>query len=441
MSTSISGTITPSYIPSQATSHAPNAADIAFSASHGNAESNMVNNLYGYNPKRYAGKLLRKFYAACVLTHISNTDYEGEIKDMGDTVIIRTTPDIQISDYKKGQNLDYKVYDTDTVELTINRGKYWAFVTNPIDKKQTDIKSFVENWTTDAAKRMSIKIEEEVFRELVISADSHNCGTTAGETGTYDLGSTVAPVVINPANAIAKINDCGTVMAEQNLPVDTEGFWMVIDPKYANYLASSELRLSFAMGDGKSLELKGGQHNLPHLDCFDLYRSTILPLVATRTSAGVATGNAYRYVVFGHKQALTFAAQLTENESLPNPFGFGTLHRGLTVYGFKVVQPKCLGVMVVQYENGGAMVMPLKLSAKSVSLSEEATEVEITASNVATGGTLAAYSTDTDVATVAVSGTKITVTRVGTTAGSCIVFVTDGTTNLSVSVSNAADAE
>lgn len=416
-----SATVTPSTL---------KAVGLAFNEAS-RTTANMNNNLYGYNPKRYSGKILRKFYQTCVLAQISNTDYEGEIKDFGDTVIIRTTPDIKVYNYSKGQNLEYKVYDTDTVELTIDRGKYWAFVTNPIDKKQTDIKSFVENWTSDAAKRISIAIEEDVFRVLVVSANAANCGATAGKTSaSYNLGTTLAPVSVNSSNIIAKVNDCGSVMGEQDLPVDSEDFWMVVDQKCANLLAGSELRLSFAMGDGKSLELKGGQHKLPQLDCFTMYRSNILPRVAMYDGSGSATGATYRYVLFGHKAALTFAAQLTENEALPNPFGFGTLHRGLTVYGFKVVQPKCLGVMVVNYVDNPVVVVPLTLSAYTATVGSSA--VTITATNVASGGTLTAVSSDTSKATVAVSGTTITITNVA--AGTCTVYVSDGTTAKMVAV-------
>ena len=403
----------------------------ALTPAYTNVEAGMVNNLYGYNPKRYSGKILRKFYETCVLAAISNTDYEGEIKEMGDTVIIRMTPDIKVYDYKKGQNLEYKVYDTDTVELTIDRGKYWAFVTNPIDKKQTDIKSFVENWTTDAAKRVSIAVEEDVFRELVISADSHNCGTTAGAiSASYNLGSVLAPVAVNSANVIFKINDCGSVMGEQNLPTTSEAFWMVIDQKMANLLGGSELRLSWAMGDGKSLELKGGQHKIPHLDCFDIYLSNILPKVAMYNENGESTDNAYRYVVFGHKAALTFAAQLTENEALPNPFGFGTLHRGLTVFGFKVVQPKCLGVMVVNYADNPVVAVPLTLSAYEVSVGDTAVDVAIT--NAA--GALSVLSSDTSKATVALAEDSSKVTITGVADGSCVVYVNDGTTVKAIKV-------
>lgn len=321
---------------------------------------NMVNMLFGYNPKKYSGKLLRKFYQECVLSYISNTDYEGEIKDYGDTVIIRTTPDIKVRSWKKGDQLQYDTYETDVVELTIDRGVTWGFVTDPLDQKQTDIKSFVENWTADAAKRQAIQIETEVFQYVFNTAGttgtagvpldaviaSANKGSTAGAVaGSYDLGTISAPVVISSANVVKKINDCGSVMAEQNLPVNGGNeFWMVIDQKMANIIASSELRLAYAMGDGKSLELRGGQMKIPHLDIFDIYRSNILP-------SAVPSGGQYHYVLFGHKSALTFAAQLTKNEVLPNPNAFGLLHRGLIVYGFKVIYPKNIGCMVCTYDD------------------------------------------------------------------------------------------
>ena len=60
-----------------------------------------MNPLYTQNfiPEIWSGKLIEKFYATTVLAAISNTDYEGEIKNQGDKVSIRTQPTITISDY------------------------------------------------------------------------------------------------------------------------------------------------------------------------------------------------------------------------------------------------------------------------------------------------------------------------------------------------------
>src|SRR5215471_7396117 len=43
-------------------------------------------------PEIWSGKLIEKFYASTVLAAISNTDYEGEIRNQGDKVHIRPKP-------------------------------------------------------------------------------------------------------------------------------------------------------------------------------------------------------------------------------------------------------------------------------------------------------------------------------------------------------------
>ena len=53
----------------------------------------------GFIPEIWSGKLVEKFYASTVLAAISNTDYEGEIKNKGDRVKIRTKPTITIRNY------------------------------------------------------------------------------------------------------------------------------------------------------------------------------------------------------------------------------------------------------------------------------------------------------------------------------------------------------
>lgn len=48
------------------------------------------------------------------------------------------------------------------------------------------------------------------------------------------------------------------------------------------------------------------------------------------------------YIHAGTNEALTFAAQLTKTDVIPNQNSFGTLVRGLSVYGREVVQPTAL---------------------------------------------------------------------------------------------------
>ena len=64
---------------------------------------------------------------------------------------------------------------------------------------------------------------------------------------------------------------------------------------------------------------------------------------------GITEGTATRYKpIGGHSSGLTFAAQMTKMETLPNPDTFGQLVRGLNVYGYKVIEGKYLTTGVVK---------------------------------------------------------------------------------------------
>ena len=52
----------------------------------------------GFIPQLWSNKLNAKFFANTMLSEISNTDWEGEIKNQGDSIRIRTAPSIVIDD-------------------------------------------------------------------------------------------------------------------------------------------------------------------------------------------------------------------------------------------------------------------------------------------------------------------------------------------------------
>jgi len=54
-------------------------------------------------PQIWSGKLNAKFYTATVFNEIANTEYQGDISDIGDKVIINNIPYIASRDYTIGQ--------------------------------------------------------------------------------------------------------------------------------------------------------------------------------------------------------------------------------------------------------------------------------------------------------------------------------------------------
>ncbi|HBO7073362.1 hypothetical protein [Pseudomonas aeruginosa] len=287
----------------------------------------------GFIPALWSGKLVEKLYAATVFGEIANTDYEGEIKNQGDTVNIRTVPSITIRDYKIGGGLTYEKPTSDKVQLQIDQAKYFAFEVNDVDAYQADIK-LMDEFSTDGGEQMKIAIDSQLLGKHYADAAAANSGDAAGaKSGNINLGKPGVPVQITKENILDVIVDCGTVLDEQNVPEQNR--WIVLPAWMNGMLKKSDLRDASIMGDSTSVFRNG---KVGMLDRFTVYISNNLTAVNDAT-AGKNANN----VMFGHKKALTFASQMTQMETLPNPQDFGKLVRGLNVYGSKCIDPNAIG--------------------------------------------------------------------------------------------------
>lgn len=292
----------------------------------------------GFIPQVWSGKMIEKLYKRTCFAEISNTDYEGEIKSQGDTVMIRTTPSITIRDYEVGGGLNYEKPASDKVELHIDKAKYFAFEVNNVDEYQSDIK-LMDNWSNDAGQQMKIAIDKVILGDVFADAAAENAGTEAGlESGGYNMGEAGAPVDVSKTNILDVFVDCGSVLDEQNVPDD--GRWIVIPAWMNGMLKKSDLRDASAMGDNTSVFRNG---KVGMLDRFDVYVSNNMSKVTDATTTKQATN-----CIFGHKKALTFASQMTKMEDLKNPNDFGQLVRGLNVFGYEVIDPNAMGHLYAQ---------------------------------------------------------------------------------------------
>lgn len=287
----------------------------------------------GFIPQVWSGKMIEKLYAHTCYAEIANTYYEGEIKNQGDTVQIRTTPSITIRDYQIGGGLTYEKPTSNKVELQIDQAKYFAFEVLDVDEYQADIK-LMDDWSDDAGQGMKIEIDTDINAYAYTEVAAENAGATAGaKSGSLNLGAAGAPVSITKSNILDVLVDCGTALDEQNVP-DTNRY--VILPAWMNgMLKKSDLRDASVMGDDTSVFRNG---KVGMLDRFTVYISNNLSTVTDGTTATQCTN-----VIFGHKKALTFASQMTKMENVDNPNDFGRLIRGLNVFGRKVIDPNAIG--------------------------------------------------------------------------------------------------
>jgi hypothetical protein len=288
-------------------------------------------------PEIWSGKLIENFYDATVLAAISNTDYEGEIRQHGDTVNIRTTPEITIKTYVKGQTLSVENPDKPKLQLVIDKGEYFACVEDDVDKVQSDI-ALMDTWSKDASERMKIKIDQRVLTDILPDISALNKGASAGRiSANINLGTTGTPAALTKDGASSTIAvldyivDMGTVLDEANCPEGDR--FLIIPAKMAGMIKKSDLRDASLSGDGTSI-LRNGRIGM--IDRFTIYMSHNLSVTSGKYS-----------IIAGHKMGMTFASQMTNMETIRSESTFGNIIRGLQVYGYKVVKPEALAQGVI----------------------------------------------------------------------------------------------
>jgi len=306
----------------------------------------------GFIPQLWSNKLNAKFYANTMLADIANTSWEGEIKNQGDSIRIRTAPSITISDYAgAGTTLSSQVPVPIYTDLQINKGKYFSVQVNDVLAHQADI-DLMDMFTDDAAKQLKIAIENEAFFQWFSTegAAAANKGATAGAVSAgYNLGTDTAPIDEAVAGNLLKlILRMSAALDEQNVP--EEGRWLIISPADRHLLMQTDIAQAYFTGDNSSIVRTG---KIGMLDRFTVYVSNLLPhgtttkatvagLTAVASGAALTGAKPRRMIVAGTKAACAFASQISKTEPLRNQTDFGDIVRGLAVYGRKTIKDTAL---------------------------------------------------------------------------------------------------
>lgn len=264
--------------------------------------------------------------------------YFGEIANYGDTVKVILEPDVAVSPYVRGQQVNpTDLIDTD-ITLIVDKANKFAFKVDDIESKQSHI-----NWMALATNRAAYKLKDAYDTE-VLSYMGGQAGITSG------LGTTSAPLVIrntppaggfSPLNAMARAN---RLMDEANVPTDGR-FW-VASPHFWELMQQEESRLMQVnqTGDAKS-QMRTGMWNGRVIEGdirgFNSYLSNNLTSAGTG-STGNGSGN-YSTILFGHISSTATASQIAKTETFRDPDSFADVVRGLHLYGRKTIRTEALG--------------------------------------------------------------------------------------------------
>ena len=275
-----------------------------------------------YVPTLYAKQALVKWYTGTMFNDCCNTDYEGQFSKMGDSIVIRTTPDITVGTYTIGDAITYQVPAEDSTSMSIDKALYTAYQIDDIDALQTDM-PLLQMYASDAAEQIKISVDSDVLQTMATGVAAANQGATAGAITNTAMGTNGSAITIDATNASDYIVAMNSILDESNVP-DADRF-VILPAWYCQMLKTGDLKRADITGDSTGV-IRSGLVGM--IDRTKVYQSNQV----YQQTAGEFS------VVAGVKAATSFAMQLNKADRLPIQDTFGEYIRSLYVYGRKVLK-------------------------------------------------------------------------------------------------------
>lgn len=280
-------------------------------------EKTVTNGLF--RPEFWSKELLRNLDNVGVMLDCVNRNYEGEIKNEGDTVRIQQAGDITIGTYApQTEAIKYQTLKGKTDTLKIDQQKYWGFHVDDIEKVQANIEL-----AQKYMNRAKIAIANTKDAYLLSLAQINAANTVTVESALTP--DTIYKVLVEMFEKLSRANAIGT----DGKGEDGKRPYIVLPPEVISIIKRSpEATHATVLGDdvvrkGAVLTYAG----------FDIKQSTVFT-APTSSDAGV--------IIAGTTEAITYADQVIKTDTLKDINYFGDYVRGLYVYGALVAQPECL---------------------------------------------------------------------------------------------------
>lgn len=273
-------------------------------------------------PTVWAARLLTALDKALVYgqANVCNRDYEGEIRESGNTVKIASVGDVTIDDYTKDEDItDPQVLTDEDMSLTIDQAKYFNFYVDSIDRAQQNV-----NVLDEAMRRSAWKLRDHADSFLAATMEA---AVPVGNT----IGTALAPIEPTKDDAYEYLVDIGVLLDESDTPID--GRFVIVPAWFHGLLLKDDRFVRSGTMPGER-RLQNGE--VGEAAGFSILKSNNVPNVS---------GEKYK-IIAGHRIATAYVEQIVDVQTYKPEKRFGDAVKGLHVYGAKTVRPACLAMMI-----------------------------------------------------------------------------------------------
>ena len=332
--------------------------------------SEALNNANGAIPIIFSKKLALAYgtKGMAVTDNLTNDNYAGEIKEMGDRVRI-VVPIIPADNAIAFAKLDKDGVDSvegvcpvfqspapEALDLVIDRVATFGLAIDDVQKAQTQFKNWLEGQATAYGEKLKFLRNKEIAQYAFMApAPAGHAFADGGNGGTLNTPLTT----INSQNIfvhLLKIKEAliksGAVGADGTYsfkPMEEEArderAVLVVTPEMHTLIMSS-YRVGGRSVDMADVVVKDGAvSRVAGMDVvIDKSLGELKQTTTTTTGETIATTTAVNGLPFlaGTKNAITKAQQISKVESERDPYCFRDLIKGIDLYGYKLVHPEAL---------------------------------------------------------------------------------------------------
>lgn len=237
-----------------------------------------------------------------------NRDYEGEIREKGNTVRICGIENVSVSDYTKNTNMSTPETLADNYrDLVIDQAKYFNFQIDDVDRAQ------------GSPKLMGLAMKNAA-NALANAADKYIYSLYA------QAGSIIADSAVTADTIIGHLIDARTKLFANNVS-DASDVVIEVSPAIAGLILKAKVSLSTDNTDS----LENG--------CLGSIGGCKIFVSNNIASLRAENGMTYKCIA-RTKRAIAFAEQLSEIDAYRPELRFADAVKGLHLYGAKVVYPE-----------------------------------------------------------------------------------------------------
>lgn len=246
-----------------------------------------------------------------------NREFEGDIAAMGDSVKIVGVGSVTVSDYSRNTDMESPETLSDSVRtLDIDQAKCFNFQIDDIDKAQSSPK-LMEAAMKKAAEAIANEADRHIFT-LYNLADAMVTNALSSSDTLYDT-----------------ILEARRILYENNVGDGVELF-LEVSPKVAAKILKEKIAIP-AMGESTfNTGYLGSIFGCKIFVCNNIVETEV-------------NGNDVHNCLLRTKRAIAFADQISEIEAYRPEKRFADAVKGLHLYGAKVVYPKELVTVRVEF--------------------------------------------------------------------------------------------